>query len=322
VSGPSSIGHDCALVVGKQDAGRRLDAYLADQLGLTRAAARRLLSRGAVRVGGRPAPAKGAALVAGLRIEVSAFTPEPLLRPEAQPELLLQVLAQGAGWLVVDKPAGVPVHALSPGEKGSLLSAVAARHPEIAGVGEGGLRSGVVHRLDVDTSGAVLFATEEAAFRRLRAAFASHRVEKRYRAIVRGELAEAGEFEVGLAIARHRPARVRVVEAERAALDRRVRRAKLAWRALEAFCGATLVEITLETGFLHQIRATFAHAGAPVVGDTVYGPHEERLRAPRQMLHACLLRVDEVFAVSPDPADLTALLQALRAAPRAAEPPC
>jgi 23S rRNA pseudouridine1911/1915/1917 synthase len=320
VSGSSSIGDARALVVGEQDAGRRLDAYLADQLGLSRAAARRLLARGAVRVAGRSAPAKGAALVAGLRVEVSAFTPEPLLRPEAEPELPLKVLAQGPGWLVVDKPSGVPVHALSPGEKGTLLSAVVARHPEIAGVGEGGLRSGVVHRLDVDTSGALLFATEEAAFRRLRAAFASHRVEKRYRAIVRGELAGAGEFEVGLVIARHRPARVRVVEAERAAVDRRVRRAKLAWRALEPLCAATLVEITLETGFLHQIRASFAHAGSPIVGDMVYGSGEERMRAPRQMLHASALRVDEVSAVSPDPVDFSALLQGLRSAPRATEP--
>jgi len=322
VSGPSSFRDACSLVVAQQDAGRRLDAYLADQLGLARAAVRRLLSRGVVRVGGRAARAKGAALVAGQRVEVSAFTPERFLRPEAQPELPLQVLAQGPGWLVVDKPAGVPMHALCPGEKGTLLSAVAARHPEIAGVGEGGLRSGVVHRLDVDTSGAVLFATEEAAYRRLRAAFVSHRVEKRYRAIVWGELAGAGEFEVGLLIARHRPARVRVVEAERSAVDRRVRRAKLAWRALEALCDATLVEITLETGFLHQIRATLAHAGSPIVGDIVYGPREERLRAPRQMLHACWLGVDEVSAASPDPADLTALLQALRSSPRATEPPC
>ncbi|HTF34643.1 MAG TPA: pseudouridine synthase [Myxococcota bacterium] len=320
MSSPLPICPARTLVVSEQDAGRRLDAYLAAQLGLSRAAARRLLARGAVRVEGRPATVKGGALAAGSQVEVEAFTPEPFLRPEAEPELPLHVLAQGPGWLVVDKPSGVPVHALAPGEKGSLLSAVAARHPEIAGVGEGGLRSGVVHRLDVDTSGAVLFATEEAVFRRLRAAFASHRVQKRYRAIVLGELAGAGDFECGLVVARHRPARVRVVEAERAAVDRGVRRAKLAWRALEALGGATLVEVRLETGFLHQIRATFAHAGYPVAGDVVYGPREERTRIPRQMLHASLLSVDEISAASPDPADFVALLEALRSAPRTTEP--
>jgi 23S rRNA pseudouridine1911/1915/1917 synthase len=307
-------------VVSEEHAGERLDAYLAHELGLSRAAARRLLARGAVRISGRPATAKGETLRLGLKVEVAAFTPEPLLHPQAEPELPLRVLAQGPGWLVVDKPAGVPVHALAPGERGSLLSAVAARHPEIAGVGEGGLRSGIVHRLDVDTSGAVLFATEEATFRRLRAAFAAHRVEKRYRAIILGELCGAGDFECGLVVARHRPARVRVVEAGRAAVDRGVRRAKLSWKVLSPLRGATLVEVHLETGFLHQIRATFAHAGHPVAGDVVYGGQEARLLAPRQMLHASLLRVDEICATSPDAADFAALVAALGSAPRTREP--
>jgi 23S rRNA pseudouridine1911/1915/1917 synthase len=305
--------------VSERDAGRRLDAYLADQLGLSRAGARRLLARGAVRVAGQKVPRKGGALALGARVEVAAALPGDELEPEPQPEFPLSILAQGPGWLVVDKPAGVPVHALVPGERGSLLSAVAARHPEIAGVGEGGLRSGVVHRLDVDTSGAVLFATEESAFRRLRAAFASHRVEKRYRVIVVGELAGAGSFECGLVVARHRPARVRVVEPERASWERGVRRARLAWRAVEPVAGATLVEVRLETGFLHQIRATFAHAGHPVAGDLVYGP-EQGMRIPRQMLHASFLAVDEIAARSPDPSDFQSVLDALRAARLSPDP--
>jgi 23S rRNA pseudouridine1911/1915/1917 synthase len=306
--------------VSERDAGRRLDTYLSDQLGLSRAEVRRLLARGAVRIAGQNALRKGGALVAGARVEVAAFTPENRLAPEPQPELPLSVLAEGPGWLVVDKPAGTPVHPLVPGERGTLLSAVAARHPEIAGVGGGGLRSGVVHRLDVDTSGAVLFATEESTFRRLRAAFASHRVEKRYRAIVLGELAGGGRFECGLVVARHRPARVRVVALERASFERGVRRARLAWCALEPLAGATLVEVLLETGFLHQIRATLAHAGHPVVGDLLYGPEQATSLAPRQMLHASFLALDELSARSPDPPDLQAVLDALRSARRSPEP--
>jgi 23S rRNA pseudouridine1911/1915/1917 synthase len=255
-----------------------------------------------------------------VEVAIAAFTPEASLLPEAEPGLPLRVLAEGRGWLVVDKPPGVPVHALGPGEKGTLLSAVAARHPEIAGVGEGGLRSGVVHRLDVDTSGALLFATEEGTFRRLRAAFAAHRVEKRYRAILLGELGGAGEIECGLRVARHRPARVRVVEAERASIDRGVRRSKLAWRALERLRSATLVEVTLETGFLHQIRATFAHAGHPIAGDLVYGTRQEHIWAPRQMLHASSLAIEEISAASPDPPDFAALLDELRSPPRSQDP--
>src|SRR5215470_16869036 len=117
-----------SLEVQASEAGRRLDLFLAERLSLSRGGARRLLASGAVRVGGR-------------------------------------LLAEGPGWLVADKPAGAPVHPLAAGERGTLLGAVAARHPEIQGIGEGGLRSGVVHRLDVDTSGALLFATDAAQWR-------------------------------------------------------------------------------------------------------------------------------------------------------------
>ena len=90
-----------------------------------------------------------------------------------------------------------------------VLGALSARHPEIHGVGEGGLRSGVVHRLDVDTSGVLLFATEEEVWQRLRRAFQTQRVEKVYRALVCGRLEHEGRAEGGRVMARHRPARVR-----------------------------------------------------------------------------------------------------------------
>lgn len=306
------------LVVPAEEAGARLDAWLASRLGVPRARARRLVAQGAVSVDGRLASpsAKGAPLPAGAHVEVSAPAAAASEMPIAEPDAPLEVLAEGPGFVAVYKPPGVPVHPLVPGERGTLLGAVAARWPAIVGVGESGLRSGVVHRLDVDTSGVVLFATAPERFERLRDAFRSHRVEKIYRAIVLGTLLDEDVLDVGLVMARHRPAKVRVVDPRHDARGRGARRGRLHWRALEDLGCATLVEIRLETGHLHQIRATFAHVGHPVAGDRLYGPPaaEDPSGAPRQMLHAARVKVDDVEASSPDPPDFAAALARLRAA--------
>jgi 23S rRNA pseudouridine1911/1915/1917 synthase len=303
-----------SLRVGPADRGRRLDLFLAEKLALSRAQARRLLARGAVRVDGRllAESAKGRPLPAGASVEVEPFRRPEQQRVEPEPGAALQVRASGPGWLAVDKPAGTPVHPLEEDERGTLLGALAARHPEFHGVGEGGLRSGVVHRLDVDTSGVLLFATEEAVWQRLRHAFQTHRVEKVYRALVCGRLEHEGRVEVGLVMARHRPARVRVMGAHERERARGVRDGILSWRPLEVFAAASLVEVRPVTGFLHQIRVILAERGFPLLGDRVYGDPAAAGAAPRHMLHAASLRFEEVAATSPDPPDFAELCDRLR----------
>jgi 23S rRNA pseudouridine1911/1915/1917 synthase len=170
----------------------------------------------------------------------------------------------------------------------------------------------VVHRLDVDTSGVLLFASEQEAWQRLRRAFQMRQVEKVYRALVCGRLEREGRAEVGLLLARHRPARVRVVGARERERARGVREGILSWRPLEVFDAASLVEVRPLTGFLHQIRAILAHRGFPLLGDRVYGDPGAAGAAPRQMLHAASLRFEEVAATSPDPPDFAALCAQLR----------
>lgn len=309
------------LEVAPDETGRRLDVFLAERLGLSRAQTRRLLARGAVSVSGRGVAekAKGVALRAGETVAVRPFTAPRDERVRAEPERELRVLAEGSGWVAVDKPAGMAVHPLREDETGSLLGALVARHPEIHGVGEGALRSGVVHRIDVDTSGVVLFATQAQRWRQLRAAFAEHRVQKLYRAIVRGRLAGGGEVSLPLLTARHRPAVVRVATPAEQAASHGVRTATLSWRALESFEGATLLEVRALTGFLHQIRAIFAHLGHPLAGDRTYGGGDpeagapvDPTAAPRHMLHAGYLSVDDVSAGAEDAPDFAALLERLR----------
>jgi 23S rRNA pseudouridine1911/1915/1917 synthase len=296
--------------VSEAEAGARLDVFLARVLPASRGQVRALLAARGVRVdgGGVDLGAKGRILAAGQRVALSEPTVAAASAPEPEPEADLRVLAEGEGWLALDKPAGVPVHPLAPGERGTLLNALVARHPEVTGIGEGGLRSGVVHRLDVDTSGVLLFATDELRWLDLREAFRSHKVEKRYRALVHGRLEGEGELVLHLAVVRHRPARVGVV----AAGDGRSRRTQLRWRSVETFEAATLVEVAPRTGFLHQIRASLAELGHPLLGDVAYGAPAGS--APRHLLHAARVAVDDVAAESPDAADFAEALAELRAA--------
>lgn len=344
------------IPLGASDAGERLDRFLAVRVGISRAEARRLLADGQVVLDGRVCGYrdKGLALPGSGVLEVSRAKAADGLRVRASTEQSdirggvpadvqgelqgglqsddarhssevtapLTILAEGPGWIAVDKPAGWPVHPLREDEVGTVLNAVALTHPEIQGVGdEGGLRSGVVHRLDVGTSGVLLFGTEEATWLRLRTGFREHRVEKIYRAVVAGQpdasiAPDDGSFgpelAFTLAVARHRPARVRLVDAQ----WRRAPRgypARQRMRVVERFAGASLVEFEIATGFLHQIRVIAAHLGHPVLGDALYGDEAAlSFGAPRQLLHAARLSFDEISAESPDPEDLRAMILRLR----------
>ena len=292
------------------EAGIRLDRFVAEHAGCSRTRARELLAAGAILVDARTVGEKDKGLRLAAAQQVSArLATEDLESIVADAEAELVILAEGEGWIAVDKPAGVAVHPLRPQDRGTLLQRVAARWPQIVGVGEGGRRSGVVHRLDVDTSGVQLFAYEEQTWQRLRAAFREHRMIKVYRALVHGVAPASGKLELELVIAAHRPARVRVVEPDSRTDSRSC---GLRWRMLESWSDASLVEVRPRTGFLHQVRVSLAHLGHPLLGDAVYGPREVASAAPRHLLHASALHFEEIDVRSTDPPDFTAVLRRLR----------
>jgi len=289
--------------------GERLDRFLSERLGVSRARVRHLLEVGRVSCAGRPLALsdKSHRTAPGDRFEVGGSLRAEDERPLARLDLDWRLVAEGEGWLVVDKPAACGVHPLRPDQDETVLNAVVARRPEILGVGEGGLRSGVVHRLDVDTTGALLFATDDAHWKRLRGAFIDHRAVKRYVALVAGRFEKARRVDLELSITRHHPAHVTVVTGQGHPSRQYV-------RPIEVLPDATYVEVKLETGFLHQIRATMAHLGHPILGDREYGgsDHATWLEVPRPMLHAAKLSVDEIDVEVPLPADFVALLERLR----------
>lgn len=305
-----------SIALGGTAQGSRLDRFLGDALGVSRSQVRTLLAGGAVSLGGKTLGYgdKGLSLPGEGSLEVAGFRRPEDQRAEDRESDELRVLAEGPGWLALDKPAGAPVHPLVDGEMGTVLNALIARHPEVHGVGEAGLRSGVLHRLDVDTSGVLLFATEQPVWERVRAAFQEHRVEKTYRALVAGDYPDerAGAMAFELAVARHRPAQVRVVD-DSWTRPKRSYPARQTVAVSERLAGATLLEVKIETGFLHQIRVILAHLGHPVLGDALYGDGASLVfDVPRQMLHAAQICFEEIGAESPDPPDFATALQALR----------
>lgn len=292
-----------------EEAGQRLDRFLADRMSISRARVRHLLEVGRVSLGDRVLTLsdKSHAAAAGERFEVAGALRAEDERPTPRPDLDLEIVSEGDGFVVVNKPAGVGVHPLRPDQEDTVLNALIARRPDIIGVGEGGLRSAVVHRLDVDTSGAVVFATHEASWKVIRGAFSDHRVDKRYQAIVARRFDRERRVDFPLEITTHQPAHVRVKDKGRRCLQH--------VRPLRIFANATLIEVKLETGFLHQIRASMAHLGHPVLGDREYfgDVPPPPFDIPRQMLHSTRIGMDAIFAEIQPPADFEEVLLKLAA---------
>jgi 23S rRNA pseudouridine1911/1915/1917 synthase len=296
----------------------RLDRALADALGLGRASVKRAFLLGEVRVRGRRARASDPAEPGAL---VELDVEEPAGAPEPEPEAPLSVLVETPRLLVVDKPAGVAVHPLAPGEGGTLANAVVARFPECADASPEPREGGAVQRLDLETSGCVTFARDPEAWQELHARLSAREVEKIYLALVAGRMTSGGVSSVPLAQRGGRAVPVPDPETEERlrAKGLRPRPAETHWEIARRFDSHTLLRVRIVTGVMHQIRAHLAHLGHPVAGDTLYGGEAAALPGlRRQFLHATRLALqgpdgERVEAESPLPPELEAVLARLGA---------
>lgn len=249
------------ITVTAEQASERLDVLVGGALGLSRAKVKKLFEDGAVRVNGRLAK-KGVSVVAGDRIAVTVEPEgEPLV---AEPAAPLSILHEDAALLFIDKPSGMPSHPLKPGETGTVANALAGRYPEVATASEDAREGGLCHRLDVETSGVLLAARTRDAWTRMREAFTRRDVDKRYWALVTGPIGDDGEIDLPL---RHHHDRVQA--AADAGPD--AREALSEFHVLARSGEASLVEVRIHTGVLHQVRAHLAAIGASIWGDTHYG---------------------------------------------------
>jgi 23S rRNA pseudouridine1911/1915/1917 synthase len=208
---------------------------------------------------------------------------------------------------VIDKPAGLVVHA-APGQTGPTLVDLLGDLPI---GGEDPRRPGIVHRLDKDTSGLMVVARGGEAHRRLARQIKSRQIRRSYLALIEGHpRSRSGTIDAPLGRDYRAPER-------RAVGGRAPRQARTHFKVLERLAGDTLVEVSLETGRTHQIRAHFAAIGHPVAGDPRYG-HAGRHDLARQFLHSAELGLRHPFTdrklefTSPLPADLVAALDRAR----------
>ena len=288
----------------------------------------RAIESGAVRVDGEPVRRASEPVAAGSEVVIEiAPKAETSLRPA---EIPIAVLWEDDDCLVVDKPAGLVVHPGPGHPDDTLVNALLHHRPEVAGVGDE-RKAGLVHRLDMDTSGCLIAGKNDRAHEALSRQFAARTVGKTYWAFAWGRLAgDEGVFEAP--IGRSTADRQRM-----SSRARRVRAAVTRWRVRERYAVAEWLEIALETGRTHQIRVHLAESGHPVLGDSRYGGGPSRARgfhgpqqawareaaalASRQALHARALEFDRpstgerVRVEAPLPADLEALRDALRRHP-------
>jgi len=297
-------------------AGERVDAALARMLGFSRTQAAELAVAGAVRLDGREV-GKSDRLVPGGWLEVTVPEARPAAPVVAEPVPGMTIAYEDDDVVVVDKPVGVAAHP-SPGWTGpTVVGALAAAGYRIATSGAAE-RQGIVHRLDVGTSGLMAVAKSEAAYSGLKRAFKERTVEKVYHALAQGH-PEPTTGTIDAPIGRHPSADYKF------AVVADGKHSVTHYEVLEMLPAASLVEVHLETGRTHQIRVHFQAVRHPLVGDLTYGADPvlaSRVGLERQWLHAVRLGFEHPLTgrpveVSSDyPEDLAHALEVVRGAYR------
>jgi 23S rRNA pseudouridine1911/1915/1917 synthase len=252
----------------------RLDAVLARMTGEARADVQRAIAAGKVQVDGEPRP-KSFRLRGGERVTVEIERDEPIAAEGPS----VPIRYEDDHLLVIVKPAGLVTHPTARRRGGTLVNRLLGMGVPLAPAG-GPLRPGIVHRLDVGTSGLLVVAKTDEAYEAMRSLFGVHAVERGYLALVRGAVANDA-FAVDAPLGR-RAAKI-VVDATEG------RRAETGFEVRERLDGATLLEAVPRTGRTHQIRVHLAAIGHPILGDRAYGgggDDARRVGLDRPFLHA------------------------------------
>ena len=287
--------------------GERLDRFLADHCAdLSRSRIKRLIADGEVTVDGRGQNA-GFRLRPGQSVAIAV--PEPVPTHMLPQQIPLDLVHEDEDLLIVDKPSGMPVHPGVGHPDSTLVNAVLGLNPAIGNVG-GTMRPGLVHRLDMDTSGLIVIAKTDRAHASVTTQLRDRTVNKGYLALVVGALNPV-EAVIDAPIGRdpHDRKKMAIVEDGRPA--------STLYKTLANYRGCTYADVRPRTGRTHQIRVHFASIGHPVVGDALYGREDPRVG--RQFLHAAYLEFDHptsgkrVHFHSPLPPDLQSLLDDLAA---------
>ena len=267
------------LEITENQAGERIDRFLADSQDLTRSFLQKILKEGEVIVNGKSVKANYK-LRKGDRIEFEI--PEAVEPDIVAEDIPLSILYEDADVLVVDKPKGMVVHPAAGHYSRTLVNAVMYHcKGELSGI-NGVLRPGIVHRIDRDTTGSIIICKNDMAHNEIARQLKEHSINRRYRAIVTGVLKDE-EGTIEGAIGRDKKDRKKM------AITADGKPAVTHYRVLQRFKHYTYVECVLETGRTHQIRVHMASIGHPLLGDEVYGRRSDKYKCEGQCLHAMTL---------------------------------
>ncbi len=275
------------FTVASAEAKRRLDVFLSVRLGVSRSRVQKLLKEGKATHAGKPAIAHH--LVAEGQEIVLTKEPAEILKKKRKILPKLDIVFENDDVMVVNKPAGLLVHANSDNEIKPTLAEMAVKHfPKMKNVGENPLRPGIVHRLDKDVSGLMVIAKTQEAFESLKAQFASHETEKHYVALAYGRILRPHDI-ITLKISRSKKRGRMVARPE----SQEGKEAITEYIVKQLFKTATLLDIRTHTGRTHQIRTHFFALNHPLVGDELYKKsrmrHIRHIPLGRVFLHAAKL---------------------------------
>lgn len=250
----------------------RLDRFLKERYHfLPLASLRGLLLQGAILVNGLRAR-KGLYLKAGDRVEIDSKIDEQLQQggPSPNPALPCRLIAEEGGVVVFDKPAGLHTAPQRLGENGTAANWLAAHFPSCLTASPNPHDAGLLNRLDRGTSGLLLAAQSPPVYRQMRRLWQEHRVEKKYLALVYGAAPSAGNIRWPLAHHPSDPRRMVVIENDTTPHRGKIHNAQTEFRCRHRYPKASLLEVTLISGVMHQIRLHLQALGYPVVGETLY----------------------------------------------------
>ena len=274
--------HD--IIVGAEASGTRLDIYLSQKIGLSRSQTEKLIRNGLVTLN-KTSPKQGYRVKKDDRLFVTVPEPEKI---SAEPENIpLDIIYEDKDIIVINKPRGIVVHPATGSPSGTLVNALLYHIKDLSGLG-GSLRPGVVHRLDKDTSGLLVFAKNQEAQTSLSRQFKERKVKKIYYALAYGLIRQdSGSISAPIGRSPADRKKMAVIKDQ----NLKSREALTGFRVIRRYPaksgrGYTLLELELKTGRTHQIRVHLSHIGHPVVGDPAYSRKKDEFGVGGQLLHS------------------------------------
>lgn len=286
----------------------RLDSFISIKTDMSRSQIQRLIKSGNIKINGKIVKKTGQTINEG--DEITIRKPKPISTDIKAEDIKLEIIFEDKNILVINKPAGMVVHPDKTGHlRGTVVNAALHHIKDLGGIG-GSLRPGIVHRLDKDTSGALVIAKNDKTHKKLSNSFHDRKVEKKYLALVYG----TPKTKTGSIIASIKRS---TKDRKKMGIDETGKEAFSSFKLIHSYGAYALLEVSIKTGRTHQIRVHMASIGHPIIGDDKYGnkklndEFEKKYGLKRQFLHSSVLKINGKKFTAELPQDLTDIITQL-----------